>query len=731
MKKPKRWSLFPGILPVALLTLWVLFPAQAQTGQKQMKARPMASGIKFGDFVPSQVVVFAKTPEAKRDILKLAKDVSASLRHENTHLDVFLFSFLSDTDAAAALKKINKKYVGLFSASRNWKLGIPPAPVSPQRIQSGQALPQHVTNDPGAKASWWLEKIKEPYSGTPLADDKNIAIIDTGVDYTHSELLNKAFSVFDYVNWDRDAMDDHGHGTHCAGIAAAKAGNGSGIHGVSPNSKIYAYKVLDSSGVGGWYQIAAAITDAADNADVSILSLSLGGDLDAGTPEYIALEAAVNYARWTQEKIVCVAAGNDANIPQYQNSYNGAVVRPVPAYFPACFTVGATTRFDSRSWFTNYDVNVASGDGTVTYNFSFVDIVAPGVGILSTLPGERYDSWDGTSMATPMVAGACARVWGKNPGFTAAQVQTKLVSTGKWLAQAQGFPVAEKRVDLLKALDAAATGLQGSIFQAESAYPVYHVKVEAHEGSAGGPLAATAYTDKGGVFTFTGLTAGTTYYLVMSKAGYLGLSVWAGAPTAGSIKDIAAPYFLVPGRAITATDDNWRIIATWRDADPGYYDMDIGYAWGYSTTWYPFEYYESAGFEANGYLKDPSGAVYSWVDPGALGEDPYVKYMYDSFEGFPLESFVIQRDKPGTYSYVLSADPDDSCWGTIKYGPGGTIYPSLPVVKIYKGNILKATISSSAATQDGAGTKYWHVLDFDSSTGVVTVVNKITDTSPL
>jgi subtilisin family serine protease len=691
----------------------------------------MVSGIKFGDFVPSQIVIFANTPAAKNDIIRLAKDMRASVRHENKHFDVFLFSFLSDTDAAAALKKVNKKYAGLFSASRNWKLGIPPTPAPPPKVQGGQAQPQHVTNDPGARASWWLEKIKEPYSGNPLAEDKNIAVIDTGVDYTHSELLNKAFSVFDYVNWDADAMDDHGHGTHVAGIAAAKAGNGTGIHGVSPNSKIYAYKVLDNTGSGGWYQIMTAITDAADNPNVSILNLSLGGDMVAGTAEYNTFQAAVNYARWTKGKIVCVAAGNEANVPHYDDNYDGTVLRPVPAYFPACFTVGATTHHDSRSWFTNYDVNTPSGDGTVTYNFSFVDIVAPGVGILSTIPGERYDSWDGTSMATPMVAGACARVWGKNPGFTPAQVQTKLVTTGKWVAQAQGFPLAERRVDLMKALDAAATGLQGFVYHAESIYPVYNVKVEAHEGSAGGPLAATAYSDKAGVFTLTGLTAGTTYFYVMSKAGYLGLSVWGGTPTAGTIKDGVAPHFLVPGRASTASDDNWRIIASWRDEDPGYYDMYLGYLWGYSTTWYPFEYFRAAGFEANCYLKDPAGIVYGWDNPGALGEAPYVKYMYDSFDGVPLECFVIQRDGPGIYSYVLSADPDDFCWGAIKYGLGGTIYPSLPLVKIYKGNTFKGAISSSTATQDGTGTKYWHVFDLDAATGVVTVVNMITDTWPL
>ena len=731
MKIGKSWSLVLWRLPAALLALWILFPAAARAGQKEMKVPPKISGIKLGEFVPSQLVIYAKTKEAKRDVLKLAGDIRASVLHQNTHFDMFLFSFLSDTEAEDALKKINKKYAGIYSASRNWKLGIPPKPVPPLKIQGGTALPQHVTNDPGSKASWWLEKIKEPYSGNPLAADKNIAIIDTGVDITHSELAGKAFSVFDYVNWDADAMDDHGHGTHCAGIAAAKAANASGIHGVSPNSKIYAYKALDRNGEGGWYQIMTAITDAADNADVSILSLSLGGGMINGSAEYNTFQTAVNYARWTKGKIVCVAAGNESNIPLYDYNYDGTAYRPVPAYFPACFTVGASDHFDSRADFTNYDVNIASGDGTVTYNFNFVDIVSPGVGILSTVPGERYDSWSGTSMATPMVAGACARVWGKNPGFTAAQVQTQLANTGKAVAAAQGFPISEKRIDLMKALGATATGIQGFVYQAETAYPVYYVKVEAHAGSASGTLAATAYTDKSGIFTLTGLTGGTTYYLVMSKSGYLNASVSAGAATASTIKDIAAPYFLIPSRPTTAADDNWRIITTWRDMQPGFNDFAYGYYYGYSSTWYPFKYYQPAGLEANGYLMDPDGYQYSYYNTGALGVDPYVMYMYDSYNGFPLECFVIQQDKPGVYSYMLSADPDEYCWGAIKYGAGGTIYPSQPVVTIYKGNTFKKTITSSTATRDGAGTKYWHVFDLNTSTGVVTVINKITDTWPL
>jgi thermitase len=731
MKKCESKTIVVGVLSVVLLALWALLPAVAHTGQKEMKVPPSLGGIKPGDFLPCQVVVYVKTQDAKKGILQVARAVGAQILHENTRLDMFLFSFTNDTDAEAAIKHINKKYGGLLLAERNWKMGIPPTPKAPIKAQSDKFLPQHATNDPGAKASWWLEKIKEPYSGTPLAADKNIAIIDTGVDYTHSELEGKVISVFDYVNWDTDAMDEHGHGTHCAGIAAAKAGNASGIHGVSPNSKIYAYRVLDASGSGGSYQIQTAITDAADNANVSILSLSLGGYATAGSASYTAWQTAVNYARTTKGKVVCVAAGNEYDFYMIYYPYYGTQYRVVPGYIAQAFTVGASDQVDFRAEFSNHDLNRASGDGTITYNLSFVDIVAPGCDILSTLPGERYDSWDGTSMATPMVAGACARVWGKNPAFTAAQVETKLAATGKSVGAALGWPVAEKRIDLMKALGATATGLQGIVYQGESAFPVYNVKVEAHTGSGTGPLVKTVYTNKAGVFTFTGLTGGTNYYLKMIKTGFITLTSTAVAATAGSINDIGTPYFLVPNRASTATDQNWRIIATWKDGQPGLYDWSEGYDWGGETTYWPFWYYQSAGFEGNAYLQDPDGYVYYWDNTGALGIDPYVGYLYDSYNGTPLECHVIQQPKTGVYSYVLSADPDDFCWGAIKYGAGKTpIYASNAVVKVYKGNTLKATINSSAATRVGTGTMYWHVFTLNTSSGAVTVVNKITDTAP-
>jgi hypothetical protein len=374
---------------------------------------------------------------------------------------------------------------------------------------------------------------------------------------------------------------------------------------------------------------------------------------------------------------------------------------------------------------------LAAGDGTITYNFNFVDIVAPGDDILSSTIGEQYARWDGTSMATPMAAGACARVWGKNPAFTAAQVESKLQTTGRAVGASLGWPVAEKRIDLAKALGTVNTGLQGIIYDGETGFALYKVKVEVHTGSASGTLVKTVYTDKSGVFTFTGLTGGTNYYLKMILTGYQTLTPAVVAATASDIKDIGTPHFLVPNRATTATDKNWRVIVTWRDGRPGYNEFNWGYNGGYSATLLPYEYYQSTGFEGNSYLKDPDGYIYYWNNTGSLGTDPYVAFLHDSYFSTPMECTVIQRPKSGVYSFMVSADPDDYSWGAIKYGAGKTpIYPANPVVKIYLGNTLKQTINASAATRDGTGTMYWYVFDLNTPAGTITVKNKITDTAP-
>jgi thermitase len=238
-----------------------------------------------------------------------------------------------------------------------------------------------------------------------------IAIIDTGIDSNHPDLTNKmrrhangAVYGYNTLNNTTNALDDNGHGTHCAGIAAAEINNGVGIAGVAAwnpnvaNSRAYVQlmpvKVLSSSGSGSLDAVARGITWAADNG-AHILSLSLGAGSGAQQ-----LQDAVNYA-WNRGCLVVAAAGNGgSSSPQY------------PAYYTNSIAVAATDSSDRLASFSQYG--------------SWVDIAAPGVGILSTIPNSRYASYDGTSMACPHVAGAAAVLWSHNPSLTNTQLRAAL-----------------------------------------------------------------------------------------------------------------------------------------------------------------------------------------------------------------------------------------------------------------------------------------------------------------
>jgi thermitase len=272
-----------------------------------------------------------------------------------------------------------------------------------------------------------------------------IAIIDTGIDSNHPDLTNKmrrhangAVYGYNTLNNTTNALDDNGHGTHCAGIAAAEINNGVGIAGVAAwnpnvaNSRAYVQlmpvKVLSSSGSGTLDAVARGITWAADNG-AHILSLSLGAG--AGSQQ---LQDAVNYA-WTRGCLVVAAAGNGgSSSPNY------------PAYYTNCIAVAATDSSDRLASFSQYG--------------SWVDIAAPGVGILSTIPNNRYASYDGTSMACPHVAGAAAVLWSHNPSLTNAQLRSALETNVDLYQPLSGRTLAPNagRLNVYRALQAVGGG---------------------------------------------------------------------------------------------------------------------------------------------------------------------------------------------------------------------------------------------------------------------------------
>jgi hypothetical protein len=199
-------------------------------------------------------------------------------------------------------------------------------------------------------------------------------------------------------------MDDHGHGTHCSGIIGGRGNNGKGVAGVNWTAKIMALKFLDSFG-SGWTSDAItcmeyALAIQAKRGYRMVWSNSWsGGGYTQSLYDTIAL---------ARDKgiIFVAAAGNDKADTDVSPSY------PAAYDLPNIISVGASDRFDNCASFSAFY-------GT-NYGLSSVDLFAPGVAILSSLPGNSYAEWSGTSMACPHVSGAIARVW------------TKLGSTYNW-----------------------------------------------------------------------------------------------------------------------------------------------------------------------------------------------------------------------------------------------------------------------------------------------------------
>jgi len=270
----------------------------------------------------------------------------------------------------------------------------------------------------GAPQVWNLND----HSGQPVRGRGiRVAVIDTGIDYTHPDLGGcfgagcKVAGGYDFYNNDNDPFDDNGHGTHVAGIIAA---NGS-IRGVAPEATLLAYKALGSGGSGWASTIIAALEAAVDpdnnpltNDGAHVINMSLGGGGNPDSPLSQAVDRAVQ-----QGSIVVVAAGNEGNYGQ-----DGYATIGSPASARRALTVAASSKTDTRANF--------SSRGPVAGFWEVIkpDLIAPGVSILSTIPGNGYQAYSGTSMAAPHVAGAAALLRQIYPGWEADAIKALLMN---------------------------------------------------------------------------------------------------------------------------------------------------------------------------------------------------------------------------------------------------------------------------------------------------------------
>lgn len=269
------------------------------------------------------------------------------------------------------------------------------------------AEPDHLYRALGQETSWGWTTVKASEAATTNSVTGSgivVAVVDTGVDYDHEDLdannwVNTGETasnnidddgngyVDDYYGYDfigsfytavtpdADPQDEAGHGTHVAGIIAAE-NNTVGVRGVAPSAQIMPVKVLDSVGYGFDSTVADGIRYAVDEG-ADVINLSLGSSVASNT-----IKSAVDYAE-TNGVLVVAASGNSANFsaPSYPAAYSNVI------------SVGAT---NEEGYKTEYS------------NWGKIDVMAPGDEILSSIPGNQYATYSGTSMASPHVAGVVA-----------------------------------------------------------------------------------------------------------------------------------------------------------------------------------------------------------------------------------------------------------------------------------------------------------------------------------
>ena len=332
-------------------------------------------------------------------------------------------------------------------------------------IEADDFAPSPVTpSDPQFSAQWALlndgsrggtkgADISATYAWTVTtgSDKVVVAVLDSGVDYTHTDLASNIwirpnnvpayedrelgtiqdFHGFNAVDDSADPMDDNGHGTHCAGIIGAEGGNDIGIAGVNWKVQIMPLKFMNKSGYGTTKAAIEAINYVIDRkkagVNVRVISASWGS-----TQKSRALEDVIRKAG--EAGILFVAASGNASTnndrsPHYPSSYN----------LPNVISVAALDRNDQLATFSNYGVKS-------------VAIAAPGVDILSTWLGDEYEEKSGTSMATPVISGVAALIVAHNPNISVDQLREKILASVDPLDSLKGKVATGGRINAAKAL---------------------------------------------------------------------------------------------------------------------------------------------------------------------------------------------------------------------------------------------------------------------------------------
>jgi len=327
---------------------------------------------------------------------------------------------------------------------------------TPDDPRFGELYGLHNTGQTGGTPDADIDAV-EAWDISVGSGDVVVGVVDTGVDHGHEDLAGNMFvnpgeipdngvdddgngviddvHGFNAIDGSGDAFDDNGHGTHVSGTLGAVGNNGVGVTGVSWEVRIMALKFLSASGSGTLADAIEAINYAVaqKNAGVNlrVLSNSWGG------------------GGFSQALLDAITAAGAADIMFVATAGGSASDNDVTPSFPASYEAASIVAVAA----TDHDDELASFS---SFGATSVDLGAPGVGILSTTPGNTYSVFSGTSMATPHVSGAAALVLSVNPGLDTAAVKSLLLGSGDPVPSLDGITVSGRRLNAASALQQAA-----------------------------------------------------------------------------------------------------------------------------------------------------------------------------------------------------------------------------------------------------------------------------------
>jgi thermitase len=415
MKARKSRTLLLLVLLVSM-TLTGLWPVAAQNGEppRQAPRPPSLPATAFGtdagaEFKPGEVLVKFKDHVSASSVDSTLARYQATRLQTLAVVDVEVWQVPEGQELAIVDQLSADSLVEYAEPNyRYYAFGVP--------------------NDPNFSKQWGLTKVQAPgaWDITTGSTGITIAIIDSGIDAGHPDLAGKIVAGYDFVADDSDPRDEHGHGTHVAGIAAAITNNGVGGAGMNWNARIMPVRVLDRKGQGYNTDITAGITWAWQHG-AKVINLSLGGP----TPS-TSMQDAVNAAHAAGSLVVaamgnCRTAGTGcpvANPTNYPAAYNNVMA------------VAATGPGDVYAPYSQYgahcDIAAPGGDMTYYHDPNGIYSTMPTYAVYLTTDfsySTNYDFLNGTSQAAPFVSGLAALVWATNPSLSPDQVQAAIQNT--------------------------------------------------------------------------------------------------------------------------------------------------------------------------------------------------------------------------------------------------------------------------------------------------------------